>query len=93
MPVGAERSYRVAGADPAAFDDVGAKPGVEQTFQHHLRSDELREVVARFTSLLAFAFDLANLKAMSDEGCQVDAADQHLPARLRGRKLELMLGL
>jgi len=52
---------------------------VQQTLEHDLRADELRQVVARLASLFAFALELAHLEAPADEIAEVDAPRGRTP--------------
>ena len=64
---------------------------MEQALEHDLRADKLGEVVARFASLFAFAFQIANLKTPADEVAEVDAAHQYLASSLPRVEIEAVL--
>ena len=82
----------VANPDCAASQDPASQSRVQQTLEHDLRADELRQVVARLASLFAFALELANLKAPADEIAKVDAAHQHLASSHARVEVEAVLG-
>ena len=74
--------HRGAAADRPAFHDAGTKPGVKQPSKDDRSLDELDKILARLTSLLTLALDLANSEATSDEVGQVDPANKHLASGL-----------
>jgi len=82
----------VANPDRAAPQDPASQSRVQQTLEHDLRADELRQVVARLASLFAFALELAHLKAPADEIAQVGAAHQYLASSQGRVEIEAVLG-
>ena len=66
---------------------------MQQTLEHDLRADELRQVVARLASLFAFALELAHLEAPADEIAEVDAPHQYLASSQSRVEIEAVLRL
>src|SRR5438445_11538359 len=60
---------------------------------HHLGPDHAREVIAGLAPLLAFALDLADVKALPDELSELDAADNDLAPRVALVEHDAMLSV
>jgi hypothetical protein len=65
---------------------------VEQAAKHERRIDRPDQILARLASLFAFAFDVADLKAASDEITEVDPADNDLPPGFAASQIDAVLG-
>jgi len=81
----------VANPDCASSQDPASQSRVQQTLEHDLRADELRQVVARLASLFAFALELAHLEAPADEIAEVDAPHQYLASSQSRVEIEAVL--
>jgi len=67
---------------------------MDQTLElHHLGPDHAREVIAGLAPLLAFALDLADVKALPDELSEVDAANNDLAPRVALVEHDAMLSV
>jgi hypothetical protein len=66
---------------------------VKQALQDGLCSDQAGQVIARLTSLFAFALNLAQLETTTDEFPQIDATNKHLPPRFGRLQVESMLSI
>jgi hypothetical protein len=64
---------------------------MEKPAQHQRRLDQADKVLARLAMLIAFALDLADAKAMTNQRAEIDSTHDHLAPRLAGPQLDAML--